>query len=130
MLRPLGQTDLRISPVAFGAWPISGMTSGGVSEADAVATIRRALELGVNFFDTAYCYGAAGESERLIGQALGSRRDEAVIATKGGLHWGPDGKQVRDGRPATLRRELEESLARLGTDRVELLYLHAPDPAL
>src|SRR5438128_5857 len=118
MLRPLGQTGIRVSPVAFGAWPIAGMTSGSVSEADSLRTIAHCLEIGVNFFDTAYCYGAAGESERLIGQALGGRRDEAVIATKGGLHWGPDGKQVRDGRPGTLRRELDESLRRLGTDRV------------
>lgn len=130
MLRPLGQTDIRVSPVAFGAWPIAGMTSGTVSEADSVRTIAHCLELGVNFFDTAYCYGAAGESERLIRTALAGRRDEAVIATKGGLHWDPDGKQVRDARPATLRRELDESLRRLGTDRVELLYLHAPDPSL
>lgn len=130
MLRSLGQTGIRISPVAFGAWPIAGMTSGTVSEADSLRTIAHCLEIGVNFFDTAYCYGAAGESERLIGQAFAGRRDEAVVATKGGLHWGPDGKQVRDARPATLRRELGESLRRLGTDRVELLYLHAPDTAL
>ncbi len=59
--------------------------------------------------------------------ALGSRRKELVIATKGGIHWSPEGRQVLDARPATLRRECEESLRRLGTDRVELYYLHAPD---
>lgn len=127
-LRPLGNTGLRVTPLALGCWPISGMTSLDTSEADSLATLAAALDAGINCFDTAYCYGPRGESERLIARALGPRRDEAVIATKGGIHWGPDGRQVRDARPETLRRQCEESLRRLGTDRVELLYLHAPDP--
>jgi len=127
-MRPLGTTGLSISPVALGCWPISGMTSLGVTERDSLATLAACLELGVNFFDTAYCYGAHGESEKLIAKAFAGKRDRVVIATKGGIHWGPDGKQVKDGRPATLRRQCEESLVRLATDRVELLYLHAPDP--
>jgi aryl-alcohol dehydrogenase-like predicted oxidoreductase len=126
--RPLGDTGLEVSPIALGCWPIAGITSINVTEANSLATIERCFELGINFLDTAYCYGREGESERLIRRALGSRRDEMVIATKGGIHWGPDGKQVKDGRPETLRRQCEESLRRLGTDRVELLYLHAPDP--
>jgi aryl-alcohol dehydrogenase-like predicted oxidoreductase len=128
-LRPLGNTTLKVSPVALGCWPIAGMTSAGVNDADSLATIEACFELGVNHLDTAYAYGANGESERLIAQALGNRRDQMVIATKGGIHWGPDLKQVLDGRPETLRRQCEESLLRLGTDRVELYYLHAPDPA-
>lgn len=127
-LRQLGNTDIYVSPVALGCWPISGMTSVGVTEADSLATIAACFDLGVNFLDTAYCYGRAGESEQLIRRAIGKRRDEMVIATKGGIHWGADGKQVRDARPQTLRRQCDESLRRLGTDRVELLYLHAPDP--
>jgi aryl-alcohol dehydrogenase-like predicted oxidoreductase len=126
--RPLGDTGLEVSPIALGCWPIAGITSINVTEANSLATIERCFELGINFLDTAYCYGRDGESERLICRALGSRREEIVIATKGGIHWGPDGKQVKDGRPETLRRQCEESLRRLGTDRVELLYLHAPDP--
>jgi aryl-alcohol dehydrogenase-like predicted oxidoreductase len=128
-LRRLGSTDIRVSPVALGCWPISGMTSLDVNEADSLATIHAALDCGVNFLDTAYGYGAAGESERLIARAIAGRRESVVLATKGGIHWGPDGKRVIDGRPATLRRECDESLRRLATDRVELLYLHAPDPA-
>lgn len=104
------------------------MTSRGVTEADSLATLATAFEAGINFFDTAYCYGADGESERLIGRALGHRRREIVIATKGGLHW-RDGQMVKDASPARLRLECETSLRRLGTDHVELLYLHAPDPA-
>lgn len=125
--RDLGTTGILVSPVAMGCWPISGMTSLGVTQADSLATLAAALDAGVNFFDTAFCYGADGESERLIARALGHRRREIVIATKGGLHW-EAGQMVKDASPARLRWECEESLRRLGTDRVELLYLHAPDP--
>lgn len=128
-LRPLGKTDLRISPVAMGCWPIAGLTSPGATEENSIATIRACFELGVNHLDTAYMYGLHGESERLIAKALGSRRDEVVLATKGGLHLvDSTGKQHHDASPSTLRRQCDESLQRLGTDRVELLYLHAPDP--
>lgn len=125
--RPLAHTGMKVSEVALGCWPIAGMTSPGVNDEDSLATIRACFELGINHLDTAYCYGRSGESEKLIGRALGSRRDEMVIATKGGLHWDQHGKMVHDASPATLRRQCEESLRRLGTDRVELLYLHAPD---
>jgi aryl-alcohol dehydrogenase-like predicted oxidoreductase len=127
-LRPLGRSDIRVSPVALGCWPISGMTSLDVNEADSLATLLAALDAGINFLDTAYAYGAAGESERLIARALGRRRDQVVIATKGGIEWDAAGQRVIDGRPNTLRRQCEESLRRLATDHVELLYLHAPDP--
>jgi aryl-alcohol dehydrogenase-like predicted oxidoreductase len=126
--RPLSSTGLKISEVALGCWPIAGLTSPGTNDEDSIATLRACFDLGVNHLDTAYMYGRQGESERLIGRALGSRRDEMVIATKGGLHWDAQGKQAHDARPATLRRECEESLRRLQTDRVELYYLHAPDP--
>ncbi|MDX1948145.1 MAG: aldo/keto reductase [Pirellulaceae bacterium] len=127
-LRPLGTTGLLVSPVALGCWPIAGMTSLDVNDADSLATLAAALDLGINFWDTAYIYGPQGESERLIGRAWGERRDEVVLATKGGIHWDASGQRAFDARPATLRRQCEESLRRLGTDRVELLYLHAPDP--
>lgn len=125
--RQLGQTGIRITPIAMGCWPISGITSIDVNEADSLATLIAAFDSGINFFDTAYCYGLAGESERMLARTLGPHRDEIVIATKGGIHW-EDGKQVRDGKPATLKRECDESLQRLNTDHVDLLYLHAPDP--
>ncbi|WP_417737081.1 aldo/keto reductase [Rosistilla oblonga] len=127
-LRPLGQTDIRVSPVAMGCWPIAGMTSLEVNDPDSLATLDAAFDAGIKFFDTAYCYGANGESERLIGRGLGNRRDQIVIATKGGIAWDADGQRVQDASPATLRRQCDESLQRLGTDRVELLYLHGPDP--
>lgn len=127
-LRRIGRTDIRVSPVALGCWPLSGMTREGISEADARATLDASFELGVNFFDTAYNYGLDGQSERLIGCALAGRRDRAVIATKCGIHWHPPRTMTLDGRPETLRRHFDESLRRLGTDHVDLVYLHAPDP--
>jgi aryl-alcohol dehydrogenase-like predicted oxidoreductase len=128
-LRPLGRSDIQVSTVSFGSWPIAGTTSSDVNDADSIATIRASFAAGINFIDTAYCYGPNGESENLIRRALeGEPRDEVVIATKGGIHYGPDGKQAQDGRPKTLARECDESLQRLGVDHVELYYLHSPDP--
>src|SRR5882724_25502 len=105
-LRKLGGTGIEVTPVAMGCWPISGITSIDVNEADSLATLEAALDAGINFFDTAYCYGFEGESERLISRGLGHRRNELVIATKGGIHW-QDGKQARDGSPATLKRQCD-----------------------
>lgn len=128
-LRPLGTTQIEVSPIALGCWPIAGMTSPGVNDEDSLATIHACFDLGINHLDTAYCYGRDGESERLIARAVGNRRHQMVIATKGGIHWLPDGgPQGRDGSPATLRRQCEESLRRLNTDHVDVYYLHAPDP--
>ncbi len=126
-MRPLGDSGIQVSAIALGCWPIAGMTSLDVNDDDSLATLRSCLDVGINFLDTAYCYGADGESERLIAKALGDHRDEMVIATKGGVHWAGD-KQAQDASPARLRRECEESLRRLNTDRVELIYLHSPDP--
>lgn len=126
--REIAKTGIFVSPVAMGCWPIAGMTSLNVNDADSIATLHAAFDSGVNFFDTAYCYGASGESERLTGKALGAQRDEIVIATKGGIHWNDQTQREYDARPETLHRQIDESLTRLGTDRVELLYLHAPDP--
>jgi aryl-alcohol dehydrogenase-like predicted oxidoreductase len=127
--RPIAKTEILVSPVALGCWPISGMSSVDVNDTDSLATLQAAVDQGINFIDTAYCYGAHGESERLIANALGARREQVVIATKGGIHWEPDGQRVLDARPLTLKQECEESLRRLRTDHVELLYLHAPDPS-
>lgn len=127
-LRPLGSSGIMVSSVALGCWPIAGMTSLDVNDTDSRATIRAALEAGVNFFDTAYAYGAGGESERLLGELTGSRRASVVIATKGGIAWDQAGKRILDGRASTLITQCEESLRRLGMDYVDLYYLHAPDP--
>lgn len=127
-LRPLGATDIEITPVAMGCWPISGMTSLDVNDADSIKTLRAAIDAGINFFDTAYCYGPNGESERLIAEVIAEDRQSIVVATKGGIHWDTNGSRVFDASPQRLRKECDESLQRLGTEYVDLLYLHAPDP--
>lgn len=126
--RPLSDTGMQVSAVSLGCWPIAGITSPGANEADSLSTIRACFELGINHLDTAFVYGRAGESERLIAKALGARRGEMVIASKGGLHWDAQGRQAHDASPQTLARECEESLRRLETDRIDLYYLHSPDP--
>lgn len=123
--RELGTTGILVSPVAMGCWPIAGMTTLDANEADSLATLQAAYDRGINFFDTAYCYGLNGESERLIEKAFAGRREEIVIATKCGVHWISPTERVQDSRPQVLRAEFAESLRRLATDRVELLYLHA-----
>ena len=128
--KQLGLSDLEVSQVSMGCWPITGMTSLDVNEHDSIATLQAAADAGINFFDSAYCYGSEGESERLIAKALGDRREQLVIASKGGIEWNRDGTRKIDGAPATLKRQCKESLQRLGTDRIDLYYLHAPDPLI
>ncbi|MCA9233852.1 MAG: aldo/keto reductase [Planctomycetales bacterium] len=126
--RNLGPDGPLVSPVALGCWPIAGVTTLGANEADSLATIQAALDAGINYFDTAYCYGANGESDSLLGQVLPAVRDDVVIAAKGGIHYNDAGQQAQDARPETLAAECEQSLSRLRTERVELFYLHSPDP--
>ena len=144
--RPLGSSPVSVGPLGLGCWPLAGMTRAGVTHEAAVATVRAALDAGVTHLDTAYCYGERGESEQAIAAALGltsgtaanngRQRDAVILAGKCGIHWTPDAslspprRQVVDGRPERIRLEVDESLQRLGTDRFDLLYLHAPDPAV
>ncbi|MFK7770220.1 MAG: aldo/keto reductase [Mariniblastus sp.] len=127
-LRRLGTTDLFVTPVAFGSWPIAGMTSLEVNDADSLATITEAIDCGINFIDTAHCYGTSGESERLIGKAIAGKRDALVLASKGGIHWDDQGVRHYDGNPKRLILECEESLRRMNVEAIDLFYLHAPDP--
>jgi aryl-alcohol dehydrogenase-like predicted oxidoreductase len=121
--RPLGNSGLMVSPVALGCWPIAGVTTLGTNDADSIATIQKCFDVGINHLDTAHVYGPDGESENLIRRALagtrgsGSRRDEMVIATKCGIHY-ENGTMVTDNSPNRVRLECDESLRRLGTDRV------------
>ena len=125
-------TNLRVSPICFGTWQLGG-DWGDFDERVATAAIRHALELGINFFDTAQAYGF-GASERLLGAALApelrSRRDEIVIATKGGLRPDGDDGVARDASPGWLREGVERSLQALGVDHIDLYQLHWPDPAV
>lgn len=123
---------LPVAPVALGCWPIAGVTTLGATHTDGVDTVRAALEAGVNHFDTAYVYGPSGESDLVLREGLAGRRDEVVIASKVGIHYeaGAAGKpeMTQDARPETLAKECDTLLDRLGVERVDLLYLHSPDP--
>jgi aryl-alcohol dehydrogenase-like predicted oxidoreductase len=129
-LRKLGGSGIEVSAIGLGCWGMSG-SYGPADEAESVATLHHALDLGVNFLDTADSYGD-GHNERLIGRTLKDRRHEFVLATKTG--WvkrpGPDGKEADgvDGRPERIRSACEASLTRLRTDVIDLYYLHRVDP--
>ncbi len=127
-LRNLGNTDIRIAPVGMGCWPIAGMTSIGVNDQDSIRTVQKAIDCGVNMLDTAFGYGADGESDRLIRKSIIGRREQVVIASKAGMHWTADGKRCFDASPDRIRLECEASLVRLGVDEIDLFYLHAVDP--
>ena len=101
---------------------------GTTDESESVATIHRALDLGIFFFDTADIYGARmGDNEQLVGRALAGRRDEVVLATMFGNAVGEDGARRIDGRPEYVRAAIDRSLARLGVDHVDLYYQHRVD---
>lgn len=99
---------------------------GQADDTESLATLHRALELGVTFWDTAQSYGA-GHNERLLAKALARHRDDVTLATKFGVVRDGDGVRL-DGRPERVRGYCEESLARLGTDHIDLYYLHRVDP--
>ena len=128
MMQTIGNSSIEITPVAMGCWPIAGMTSIDVNDEDSLRTLQEAYQCGINFFDTAYCYGANGQSEKLICRALSRYRDQIAIATKCGIHWNEQGVRQINGRPEKIKQEFSESLQRLQTGVVELLYHHAPDP--
>lgn len=127
--RRLGRQGLEVSALGLGCMGMS-QSYGAADETESVATIHRALELGITFFDTAEVYGPY-VNEELLGRALVSRRKDVVIATKFGFRI-VDGKADFgvDSRPAHVREALEGSLSRLGTDYVDLLYQHRVDPAV
>jgi aryl-alcohol dehydrogenase-like predicted oxidoreductase len=122
----LGKTELDVSPIALGTWAFGG-DWGTFDERDAIATIRRALELGVTLFDTAQGYGF-GIAERLLGEALWKvvPRHDVVVATKGGLRMSGD-TLLRDASAKWLRSGVESSLRSLGTDYIDVYQVHWPD---
>jgi aryl-alcohol dehydrogenase-like predicted oxidoreductase len=99
---------------------------GATDEQESIATIHRALELGIFFLDTADVYGQ-GENEKLVGKAIAGRRDEVVLATKFGNRWYEDGRRTIDGSPDYIRSAIDASLQRLGVDHVDLYYQHRVD---
>ncbi|WP_145011475.1 aldo/keto reductase [Pseudomonas oryzihabitans] len=118
--------DTPVSRIGLGTWAIGGWMWGGTDEARSIETIRGAVEAGINLIDTAPVYGF-GRSEELVGKALEGLRDQAVIATKVALEW-PDEQVRRNASAARIRQEVEDSLRRLRTDRIDLYQVHWPDP--
>ncbi|HUV99661.1 MAG TPA: aldo/keto reductase [Gallionella sp.] len=125
--RELGRSGLKVSALGLGCMGMSEFY-GGQNEAGAIATIRRALELGVNFFDTADMYGV-GRNEELVGRAIRGKRDQVIIATKFGNMRGNEGQFLGvNGRPDYVRECCETSLKRLGVEVIDLYYQHRVDP--
>jgi myo-inositol catabolism protein IolS len=122
--RPFGRTGLDVSAVGFGCWEVGG-GYGQVDEAEFARAVNRALDLGINCFDTAEGYGM-GASERALGQALGKRRAEAVVVTKFGTAY-RDKPNMRDSSPERAKASIDKSLKALGTDYVDVYLVHWPD---
>ena len=125
--RQLGASGLTVSALGLGCMGMSAFY-GQTDEQESIATIHRALELGVTFLDTAELYGPY-RNEELVGRAIAGRRGEVTLATKFGVVVEPDGSRRIDGSPANVRRSIEGSLRRLGTDCVDLYYQHRIDPS-
>jgi aryl-alcohol dehydrogenase-like predicted oxidoreductase len=131
--RKLGNTDITVSEIGFGAWAIGGRADAGgtplgwgrTNDEESLAAIRRARELGVTFFDTSDSYGF-GRSESLLGIVLSRRREEVVIATKVGVSRDSDGKLTKDFSPAHISHAVDGSLKRLRSDYIDLYQLHNP----
>src|SRR3954471_18450344 len=123
-LRPFGRTGLDVSAVGFGCWEIGG-GYGDIEEDEFVRAIGRSLDLGVNCFDTAEGYGM-GASERALGEALGKRRDEAIIVSKFGMAY-RDKPNMRDSSRERVFASIDKCLKNLGTDYVDVYLVHWPD---
>lgn len=125
--RELGRTGWRISPISFGAWAIGGDAWGRTDDAESMRALHAAIDLGVNFIDTADVYGA-GHSERLIARLRRERSDEIIVATKAGRRLRPHVASGYD--RANLGAFVDRSLRNLETDALDLLQLHCPPPAV
>jgi aryl-alcohol dehydrogenase-like predicted oxidoreductase len=127
LMRALGRSGIQISAVGVGCWAMGGADWGGeTDDRESLRSLQMALDLGVNFFDTADAYGG-GRSEKVLGQALKGQRDKAVIATKFGWMLDPVTGRQTGGNPQSIPRACEESLKRLMTDYIDLYQFHFND---
>jgi len=122
--RQFGQTGIQISAIGFGCWEIGG-GYGSIEESEFIKAVNRALDVGINSFDTAEAYGF-GASEKSLAKALGSRRKEAIITTKFGVGY-PEAPNLRDGSRKRAMECIEKSLKALDTDHVDVYLVHWPD---
>ncbi len=126
--RTLGNSTLRVSAVGLGCMSMSGAYGKG-DDAESIAVIHRAIDLGVNFLDSSDMYGW-GHNEELLGKALRGRRDKVVLATKFGNLRQPDGTPGVNGKPGYVPQACDASLRRLGVDTIDLYYQHRVDPSV
>lgn len=129
--RTLGTTGEEITTIGLGTWAIGGggwqFGWGPQDDARSIEAIHRALDLGINWIDTARVYGL-GHSEEIVGRAIADRRDDVILATKCGRQWNEDGTIFGRLSAASVRKECESSLRRLGVDVIDLYQIHWPDP--
>ena len=126
--RRFGSTDLETSVIGFGTFELNG-EYGAIDDDEVVRAIYRGLDLGVTCIDCAPIYGF-GHAEEVVGKALGPRRKDVMLLTKCGIRWAEGGRRVWDGSRASILKEIDESLARLRTDYVDLYLVHYPPSRL
>ena len=129
--KQLGDTDMQITPIGFGSWAIGGdkwqYGWGKQDDGDAVAAIQRAIELGINWIDTAAVYGL-GHSEELVARAVAGVKERPFIFTKCSLVWDAHRQMGNSLKADSIRRECEASLKRLNVDAIDLYQIHWPNP--
>src|SRR6266702_2610903 len=125
--RELGKSGLEVSAIGLGCMGMSFGYGPPIDKQEGIALIRKAVERGVTFFDTAELYGPF-TNEELVGEALAPFRGQVVIATKFGIKIDPNGQQVMDSRPERIRQSVEGSLKRLRVEAIDLYYQHRVDP--
>jgi len=130
--RKFGNTDLTVSEIGFGMWPIGGTIKAGdygvVDQSEAIKAIHRAMELGITLFDTAPAYGD-GHGEAVLGEALAGNRGASIITTKCAVRWNHGTKSwITDSSKESILASVEKSLSRLRTDYLDILLIHVPDP--
>jgi len=130
-LRTLGNSDLHLTPIGFGAWAVGGgnweFAWGPQDDNASIAAIHRALDLGVNWIDTAAIYGL-GHSEQVVARALKTTSHRPYVFTKCSMRWHEDRSIYRSLRTSSVRQELEDSLRRLGVETIDLYQIHWPNP--
>jgi aryl-alcohol dehydrogenase-like predicted oxidoreductase len=130
-LRTLGNSDLQLTPIGFGAWAIGGgnweFAWGPQDDKESIDAIHRALDLGINWIDTAAIYGL-GHSEEVVGRALKSTSHKPLVFTKCSMRWHPDRSIYRSLKAGSLAEELDGSLRRLGVEAIDLYQIHWPNP--
>ena len=125
--RHLGTSGLMVSEVCIGTWAIGGENWGEINDEESIAAIRKAIDIGINFIDTADIYGR-GHSEKIVGEAIKGRRQEVIIATKVANRWNDKGERWTDCSYDYILQAVQASMQRLQTDYIDVYLIHRPDP--